>query len=80
LSAAPHHGLSHQDKIQNEGVRRQIPEDNISIKNTGHKKMLEKVPNIELRDLYSLTNTVSGAKSRIRWAERVARKAEKESA
>lgn len=36
--------------------------------------------NKELRDLYSLNNIVSVAKSRIRWAERVARKAEKESA
>jgi hypothetical protein len=38
------------------------------------------MPNKELRDLYSLTNIVRVTKSRISWAERVARKAEKESA
>jgi hypothetical protein len=38
------------------------------------------VPNKELRDLYFLTNIVSATKSRIRWAERVARIAEKKSA
>jgi hypothetical protein len=39
-----------------------------------------KVPNKGLHDLCPLTNIVRVTKSRMRWAERVARKAEKRSA
>jgi hypothetical protein len=42
--------------------------------------MLEKVSNKALRNLCSLTNTVGGTKLRIRWAQHVAPKAEKEGA